>query len=271
MKKLLISVSVILVVLALYFGGKNIVLAHPNTPPQSVNVTVCHKDGQSGNYSKINVSVHSVNDANGLDGHGHHNGDVWAPFTYNNVNYDGQGNYLIFNFNNCNQISSPTPTASPTATPVATSTPTASPSATPTFTPTATPTPTSTPVDECEKECNESTPTPSPTPVDPTPQPVNLVVGAPEGPKCDAPTWAPTLTYHGRDVNGDPTFQWTTVKDGLHTYVLWYGPAENQLLWNTIVTGESVTLHHTPTGNIWAKVAGYDQGCTGPFSLTVDP
>ncbi len=94
--------------------------------------------------------------------------------------------------------------------------------------------------------------------------------GAPDGPRCEAPTWAPTLTYVGRE-NGDPKFQWTMVKDGLHTYVMWYGPSKDQLLWNTIVTGESITLHFVPKGTIWAKVAGYDQGCLGPFSILVDP
>ena len=110
-----------------------------------VKVIVCHKAGQSGNYNAIDVSIHSVNDANGLKGHGNHNGDVWGPFTYNGVNYAGQGNYSVFNFSNCTQNSpsaspspSPTPTARPTVNPTTTPVETAAPTAIPTDAPATT-------------------------------------------------------------------------------------------------------------------------------------
>lgn len=114
------------------------------TPVPSVNVDVCHQDGQSGNYSDIAVSVHSVDDANGLNGHGNHDGDVWAPFTYNNVQYPGQGNYGDFDFEDCSQEDGdstpiPTPMPSPSPTPEDCEGQCPTPSATPTPEPTPTP------------------------------------------------------------------------------------------------------------------------------------
>jgi len=58
--------------------------------PETVKVLVCHQDGQSGNYSAVDVSVHSVDDANGLNGHGDHEGDAWKGFTFDGVEYPGQ-------------------------------------------------------------------------------------------------------------------------------------------------------------------------------------
>ena len=68
---------------------------------QPVSIIVCHKAGNSGNYTKNTVSIHSVDDINGLDGHGEHRNDVWSPFVFNNQNYSGQGNYNSMNFSNC--------------------------------------------------------------------------------------------------------------------------------------------------------------------------
>jgi hypothetical protein len=104
------------------------------TPDTSVKVLVCHKDGQSGNYSKVDVSVHSVNDANGLNGHGNHDGDIWSPYTFEAQDYAGLGDYSNTNFDSCTTnvaepTSSPSATPTPSPTPVDTSTPT--PSATP--------------------------------------------------------------------------------------------------------------------------------------------
>jgi hypothetical protein len=94
-----------------------------NTPkPDNVKIDVCHKDQGNGGpnhngYTINNVSIHSVNDANGVGGHGNHSEDSWAPFVYGGVNYPGQGSY-------------PGPCGEPTATPVPTSTYTPTPTAT---------------------------------------------------------------------------------------------------------------------------------------------
>lgn len=128
------------------------------------SVVVCHRDGQSGNYSKITVSVHSVNDANGLNGHGNHSGDVWAPFTYNNVNYSGHGNYGSFNFSNCTLLGTSTPTSTATSQPTPTATATSVPTSTATSQPTESSQPSSTPsVDPSATPTGESTSTPEAT------------------------------------------------------------------------------------------------------------
>lgn len=69
-----------------------------------VNVEVCHEDGQSGNFSLVTVSVHSVDDANGLNGHGDHEGDSWEPFIFDGVDYAGQGD-----MDNCDDDGPPPP------------------------------------------------------------------------------------------------------------------------------------------------------------------
>ena len=133
------------------------------------NVVVCHyTPGQSGKYVEIDVSVHSVADANGLDGHGDHQKDIWPPFTYDSVNYPGQGDASIFVPGTCDLLPTPTPTPTPTEAPTAT--PTEAPTATPTEAPTATPTeaPTATPT-----EAPTATPTEAPTA---TPTPVTLTL-----------------------------------------------------------------------------------------------
>ena len=182
----------------------------PTSTPSTVHVIVCHKDGGSGNYSRIDVSVHSVNDSNGLSGHGDHSNDIWAPFTFNSVNYSGQGNYSNFNFDNCHQNSTPTPTPTPTPFHYACSdnhhcirvsgsgsnsctdnddcetnhTPTPTPTVTPTITPTATPVPT-TPLnctgdqhpDASGQNCVSFTPA-GPPPEGPYTPPQGQVLGA---------------------------------------------------------------------------------------------
>jgi len=56
----------------------------------SVSITVCHATGNGG-YVPVPVSIHSVDDANGLNGHGNHSGDSWPSFTFDGVTYPGQG------------------------------------------------------------------------------------------------------------------------------------------------------------------------------------
>lgn len=90
-------------------------------------------------------------------------------------------------------------------------------------------------------------------------------VAAPQGPSCEAPKWAPTLTFDGKE------FHWTTVKDGLHTYWMDYGPTKDKLPYSVVVNGESFRPKVEWKGQTWARVAGDDQGCVGPFSLVVDP
>jgi len=99
--------------------------------PEVVKVDVCHvPPGNPANAHIINVSVHSVNDANGLNGHGNHGLDSWEGFTYDGVNYPGQGDFP----GPCGeQPPEPTPTRPPTEPPC-------DPAACPT--PEVTPTPT---------------------------------------------------------------------------------------------------------------------------------
>lgn len=112
--------------------------------PEHLKIDVCHKDGRSGNYSLINVNINSVEDAQNVGGHGNHDGDAWASFTFGGVNYAGRGD-----MSNCNDTEEPTATLTSTALPTATNT--IEPTATGTLEATATlppeVTPTATPVD----------------------------------------------------------------------------------------------------------------------------
>lgn len=131
----------------------------------------------------------------------------------------------------------------------------------------------------CEVEtpkCELPTPTPTeipePTPTEkPTPteqpkapeNPVNTEVGAPEAPHCDAPDWAPELTFNGSE------FEWSDV--GTDQYWLDYGPTADNLPHSVVVNGNSFMPQVEWTGHIWAQVRGDDQGCLGPASQVVDP
>jgi len=77
-------------ILALMFGITGAVFAAPASTVDSVKIDVCHQDGQSGNYSLVNVDISSVDDANGLNGHGDHEGDAWLSFLFDEVLYPGQ-------------------------------------------------------------------------------------------------------------------------------------------------------------------------------------
>ena len=93
------------------------------------------------------------------------------------------------------------------------------------------------------------------------------------GPSCEAPTWAPTITEVGR-VDSDTIFvEYTPVRDDINTYLVWYGLSQDNLLWNVITEGERVEIsgQELVGRHVWVKVAGYDEGCTGNFSLVVDP
>lgn len=177
----------------------------------TVDVTICHHTGSETNpYTLNTVSVHSVDDANGLNGHGMHPEDAWLPFVFDGVKYDGQNDDLFGKLidNNCNLIIPPTstplptntplptPTNTPTSTPTSTSTnepfptPTEVPSATPTdtATPIASNTPTNTPI---ATKTNDPTNTPTNTPTLP---PYNTETPTQTPTRTLAPTDTPTMT-----------------------------------------------------------------------------
>ncbi len=138
-----------------------------------VDVTVCHATASQINpYTKNVVSVKSVDDANGLNGHGDHLNDAWEPYVFLDITYPGRNTDLFGSIidADCNTIlptATPTevpPTATPTEVPP-TATPTEIP---PTSTPTGTPvSPTSTPIDPTVTP-TKSDPTTTPTEVEPT-------------------------------------------------------------------------------------------------------
>jgi len=94
------AIGTILVVLLAFgfgivFSGALTALAAPaDDQPEILKIDVCHKDGESGNYSLVNVNINSTDDADGLNGHGDHEGDAWEPFTYGGVDYPGQGDMV---------------------------------------------------------------------------------------------------------------------------------------------------------------------------------
>ena len=80
------SVLAILVIVVLAFNP------HGVKAGESIKIDVCHQAGPY-HYVLINVSIHSVNDANGLNGHGSHGGDSWLGFWFESIYYPGQGNF----------------------------------------------------------------------------------------------------------------------------------------------------------------------------------
>lgn len=156
-----------------------------------VHVNVCHHTGSQTNpYNLIDVSVHSVDDARGLNGHGDHIEDAWKSFIFDGVTYPGQNEGLFGSLINsdCSLIVVPTPTNTlepfPTNTEVPSATPTntASPTNTPTYTSTATQTPTATAT---------QTPTNPPTM---TNTPTGTLTNTPTDPATSTPTLTPTAT-----------------------------------------------------------------------------
>ena len=113
-------------------------------PPEILRVDVCHATGSESNqYVLITVNINSVDDADGLNGHGDHEDDAWESFVYGGVTYPGQGD-----MENCDDETLTATPVPPTATdtPTATAEPTATSSPTPTEHE-ASPTATTTPVD----------------------------------------------------------------------------------------------------------------------------
>lgn len=85
------KIFALLAILAMAFGVTGAASAAPRADPEPVKVDVCHQDGQSGNYSLVTVNINSVDDADGLNGHGDHEGDAWEAFIFDGVEYPGQG------------------------------------------------------------------------------------------------------------------------------------------------------------------------------------
>lgn len=155
--KRLFAASFILagLIFALGFTAQPVGAVRPptNTPrPDPVSVDVCHATASDGNpFVLITVSVHSVDDANGLNGHGGHEGDSWLSFVFDGVTYPGQGEFP----GGCGdegEDPTATPTYVPTYTPTATLVPDDTPTNTPEPTATYLPAATREPEPECESE-----------------------------------------------------------------------------------------------------------------------
>lgn len=189
MDKKVITISSLVALLGLLF-----VFSSNTTKPAGASaitpekVTICHSDGQSGNYSQTTININSVTDCTGAAGHDGHSNDIIPSYTYSSCTYAGKNlSKVSWISNNCSQPVTPTPTTTPT--------PTATPTLTPTPTTTldcdgdtdgskpdsddgcTTPTPTltPTPATDCDKdndsndpneaqECVTTTPTATPTP-----------------------------------------------------------------------------------------------------------
>lgn len=141
-------------------------------------------------------------------------------------------------------------------------------------TPTSTPTPTATPTPVVEPSVTpEPTPeaTPEPTPVVKQPEVPQGPFGAPELPKCEEIKHAPTITKIKYLGNQKMALEWSKVDDFVNTYLIWYGPTPELMLWNTFVTGNYTEIGFLQPGHTWFKVAGTHNSCVGRFSLPIDP
>lgn len=176
------------------------------TAVEGVKVNVCHATGSPTNPYVLNVvSIHSVDDATGLNGHGNHLDDAWQSFVFEGVVYPGQNEGLFGDLIDdiCNLIEHPTatptatdvPTNTPTATDVPTNTPTATATNTPTFTPTNTATATST---EGPSPTPTNTATATATSTEgPSPTPTNTSTATPTETEGPSPTPTSTPTTSG--------------------------------------------------------------------------
>ncbi len=238
MKKFLILIAVAILGVSFYVVTK--------PADATFSITICH-------HNPGNAVTHTFNNLQSYLGH------LGTP--HNGSTYDTQG---------ACPTSSPTPSASPTASP--SSSPSATPSATPSASPSPSQEPTASSVPECEEQCEPtSTPEATSTPVETTrPETPLTQAGAPELPFCVAPLWAPTVTYDGQ--KGDTfSYHWTTVKEGLHTYLVKYGFTKDFLPYNVIVHEEKVSITMYGGHTNWIQVFGYEEpGCVGPGSIVLN-
>lgn len=158
--------------------------------------------------------------------------------------------------------------------------------------PSATPTPVICSEDYTHEQGNCVTPTPPvPTPtvdpcgdgqcITPTPEPTlppvehhdNGPAGVPALPTCQTIMNAPTITKWVRTSIDSVALWWTkTDNNPDQSYLIWYGTSPTSLPWNVIVKGSEYTeIHNLPPVSIWTKVASINNGCIGPYSVTVDP
>lgn len=230
---------VVLFVLAL--GAGNVPVSAHNNNPQPTKVVVCHYDhGQGGKYTYNDVSVHSVNDANGLNGHGHHDNDAWKSFTFDGTTYPGQNEGVFGTVidDNCNPVTPPTqpPTQEPTEEPTQPATATVEPTEPATEVPTEQPTQPAT-----QQPTQPATQVVKATATAIPPQP-------PEAAKkgedvCDVPNndRFNGLTWHAYPVGGGNEYLWNKpeariVKDGKITFL--YEPQSADLTtFNVVING----------------------------------
>lgn len=161
-------------------------------------------------------------------------------------------------------------------------TPTVSPTATPTPTPvvTSTPEPTEEPCfyysDDIKVPCGtDETPVPTATPsATPVPeQPYHQPDGAtaPTLSLCgDVGVFKPSVFYDGVK-NNTFSYHWTTVKDGLHDYLVEYGFVPTDLRFSLIVHEEKVSITMFGGTTNWMRVSSYvEPGCHGVWSEIVN-
>ena len=128
--------------------------------PEILKIDVCHATGSESNpYVLVNVSIHSVADADSVGGHGDHEDDAWEPYTYGDLDFDGQGDMPLCEGapDEPEDTPEPTETEEPEDDPTATPDPTDAPEPTPTDVseePTSEPTPDS---EDCEIDCEPTT------------------------------------------------------------------------------------------------------------------
>lgn len=221
----------------------------------TVDVTICHHTGSVTNpYTHNVVSVHSVDDATGLNGHGMHPEDAWLPFVFNDVQYPGQNADLFGTLidNNCNLIVPPTSTPLPTSTntplPTSTNEPFPTPTEAPSATPTATNTPTETPTATLAPTDTPTT-DPSATPTE-TGQPTSTATQLPT--QTGTATMSPSPTSTGTATE-TPVMPTSTPKPPIPAEANSSGEYKGKLIGSVFMDGNSYELYsgvNAPNGTL---------------------
>lgn len=180
----------------------------------------------------------------------------------------------------------PTPSPSPTVAPTPIATPV----------PSSTPEPTETPLpDFCPNEDGyqpygpcyvDPTPTPEPSrepkptstsvPTNPSSQGLtdpSGPFGAAPAPVCEFIKHAPTVIEFKRLDADSVWVKWSPVDSFVDDYVVEYSLFQGFFMWTTVVENSTeTTLNYLPDWlHIWARVAGTQNGCVGPFGEQIDP